>query len=88
VTVHNNWSRTSLGQFTYGFIVSNWGGVSARVENVELLNSIVRDTSRDGINLYPGDVNANAIIKNIITIRGNEVYNTGQDRTTARVRGF
>jgi hypothetical protein len=78
VIVHNTWSRTSLGQFTYGFIISNWGGVNARVENVELLNSVVRDTSRDGINLYPGDVNANAIIKNI-TIRGNEVYNTGQD---------
>lgn len=76
--VHNNWSRVSLGQYTYGIIVSNHGGTAATVSNVEILNSVVHDTSRDGINLYPGDENANCIISNI-TVRGNEVYNTGLD---------
>ena len=78
LNVHNVWSRTSLGQYAYGIIVSNHGGTAATVSNVEILNSVVHDISRDGINLYPGDENANCIISNI-TVRGNEVYNTGQD---------
>src|SRR3989441_10111041 len=71
LVVHNTWSRTSLGQFKYGIIISNWGGAAALVQNVEVLNSIVHDTSRDGLNLYPGDVSADCVIQNI-TVRGNE----------------
>jgi len=78
VIVHNVWSRTSLGQFKYGIIVSNHGGTAGEVANAEILNSIVHDTSRDGLNLYPGDENAQCIVRNI-TVRGNTVYNTGQD---------
>jgi len=78
LNVHNTWSRTSQGQVTWGVIVSNHGGSQATVKNVEILNSVVHDTSRDGIALFPGDENANCIIQNIL-VRGNEVYNTGQD---------
>ena len=78
LVVHNTWSRTSLGQYKYPIIISDWGGTSATVKNVEVLNSVVHDVSRDGICLYPGDSSADNIIQNI-TVRGNEVYNTGQD---------
>jgi hypothetical protein len=76
--VHNVWSRTSLGQYQYGLIISNHGGSGGYCENVEILNCVVHDTSRDGICLYPGDENQNCRIKNI-AVRGCEVYNTGQD---------
>ena len=78
VIVHNVWSKTSLGQYRYGIIVSNHGGVGGEVANVEILNSTVRDTSRDGLLLYPGDESASCIVRSIV-VRGNTVYNTGQD---------
>jgi hypothetical protein len=76
--VHHTWSRTSLNQYRYGIIVSNHGGTGGYAENVEIINCIVHDTSRDALCLYPGDENGNCRIKNI-TVRGCEVYNTGQD---------
>jgi hypothetical protein len=78
VVVHNVWSQTSLGQYRYGIIVSNHGGTAGEVANVEVLNSTVRDTSRDGLLLYPGDESAECIVRNLV-VRGNTVYNTGQD---------
>jgi hypothetical protein len=76
--VHHTWSKQALGQYKYGIIVSNWGGVGGYAENVEIINCAVHDTSRDGLCLYPGDENENCRIKNI-TVRGCQVYNTGQD---------
>jgi hypothetical protein len=76
--VHHVSSRASLGQYKYGIIVSDYGGSAGAVENVEILDSVVHDISRDGICLYPGDESADCRIKNI-TVRGSEVYNTGQD---------
>lgn len=76
--VHNVSSRVSLNQYKYGIIVSNHGGTSGYAENVEILDSVVHDVSRDAICLYPGSENASCRIKNI-TVRGNEAYNTGQD---------
>jgi hypothetical protein len=76
--VHNSWSRTSLNQYQYGLIISNHGGTGGYCENVEILNCVVHDTSRDGLCIYPGDEDANCRVRNI-TIRGCEVYNTGQD---------
>lgn len=78
VIVRNVWSRTSLGQFKYGIIVSNHGGAAGEVANVEILNSVIHDISRDGLPIYPGDENANCIVRNVV-VRGNTVYNTGQD---------
>lgn len=78
VVVHNTFSRQAGGQYKYGIIISNFGGTEGYAENVEILNSVVHDVSRDAICLYPGDTNANDRIRNI-TVRGNEVYNTGQD---------
>lgn len=78
VIVHNVWSRTSLGQYKYGIIVSNHGGTAGAVDNVEILNSVIHDISRDGLPIYPGDENANCTVRNV-TVRGNIVYNTGQD---------
>lgn len=78
VIVHHVWSRTSLGQYKYGIIVSNSGGASAEVANVEIINSVIHDISRDGLPIYPGDQNANCIVRNVV-VRGNIVYNTGQD---------
>ncbi len=76
--VRNVWSRTSLGQYRYGISVSNHGGTAGEVANVEILNTVVHDISRDGLVLYPGDENANCIIRNIV-VRGNTVFNTGKD---------
>ena len=76
--VHNTWSNVALNQYEYGLIISNHGGTGGYCENVEILNCVVHDTSRDGLCMYPGDENANCRIKNI-TVRGCEVYNTGQD---------
>lgn len=76
--VHHIWSRTSQGQYKYGIIVSNFGGTAGYTDNVEIINCVVHDTSRDAICLYPGDVNADCRIRNIL-VRGCEVYNTGQD---------
>jgi hypothetical protein len=76
--IHHTWSRASLGQYRYGLIISNHGGTGGYAENVEVINCVVHDTSRDGLCLYPGDENADCRIKNIL-VRGCEVYNTGQD---------
>ena len=78
VLVHHVWSRTSLGQYKYGIIVSNHGGTNGEVANVEILNSVIHDISRDGLPIYPGDANANCIVRNV-TVRGNTIFNTGQD---------
>lgn len=77
VEVHHVNSRVSLGQYKYGIAMSNWGGNSGILENVEILDCSVHDVSRDGIILYPSD-DVNSRIGNI-TVRGCEIYNTGQD---------
>jgi hypothetical protein len=76
--VHHVFSQLNLGQYRYGIIVSNHGGTGGYAENVEILDNVVHDISRDAICLYPGDENANTRIKNLL-VRGNEAYNTGQD---------
>lgn len=76
--VHHIFSRLVNGQYKYGIIMSDFGGANGEVANVEILNNVVHDTSRDAICLYPGDVSADCRIRNI-TVRGNEAYNTGQD---------
>ncbi len=87
VVVHNVWSRASMGQYKYGVIVSNHGGTAGEVANVEILNSTIRDISRDGLPIYPGDSNANCIVRNVV-VRGNTVYNTGQDPDYAAGSGI
>jgi chitodextrinase len=77
VEVHHVNSRVSLGQYKYGIAMSNFGGSAGILENVEILDCSVHDISRDGIVLYPSD-NVDSRIGNI-TVRGCEVYNTGQD---------
>jgi len=76
--VHGVFSRQSLGQYNYGIIVSNHGGASAYCDNVEIVNNVVHNVSRSGINLYPGDENGETRIRNML-VRGNEVYDTGTD---------
>jgi hypothetical protein len=76
--VHHVFSQQNLGQYNYGIIVSNHGGTAGYAENVEIIDNVVRDISRDAIALYPGDGNADTRIRNML-VRGNEVYNTGQD---------
>ena len=78
VEVHNVWSSVSLGQYKYGIHVSNHGGTAGAVANVEIIDTVVHDVSRDAIALYPGDENADCKIQNV-TVRGSEAYNTGQD---------
>ncbi len=78
VVVHDVASRTSRGEYKYGIIVSNHGGAGGAVAHVEILNSIVHDISRDGLPLYPGDENIDCTIRDIL-VRGNVVFNTGQD---------
>jgi Right handed beta helix region len=76
--VHHTWSEQASSQYKYGIIVSNTGGTGGYAENVEIIDCIVHDTSRDAICLYPGDQSESCRIKNMI-VRGCEVYNTGQD---------
>jgi hypothetical protein len=78
VVVHDTFSRQASGQYKYGIVISNFGGTAGYTENVEILNSVVRDVSRDAICLYPGDTNKDNRIRNI-TVRNNQVYNTGTD---------
>src|SRR5208282_2756009 len=85
--VHNTWSLTSMNQYKYGIIASNHGGTAGYCENVEIINTIVHDTSRDGLCLYPGDESADCRIRNM-TVQGCEVYNTGQDPTYGAGAGF
>ncbi len=77
--VHGTYSEVSRNEYRYGIIVSNHGGTGGYAENVEILDNVVYDTSRDAICLYPGDENANTRIRNML-VRGNESYNTGTDR--------
>ena len=60
--VHNIWSNTLLAQYKYGIIISNHIGTGGYAENVEIINCVVHDTSRDALVLYPGDENANCRI--------------------------
>jgi hypothetical protein len=76
--VHGVYSEVNRGEYRYGIIVSNHGGTGGYAENVEILNNVVYDISRDAICLYPGDENANTRIRNLL-VRGNEAYATGQD---------
>jgi hypothetical protein len=75
--VHHIWSRTSLKQYKYGIIISNYAGANGYCENVEIINCKVHDISRDIICLYPSDIEGSRIRN--ITVRGCEVYNSGQD---------
>jgi hypothetical protein len=76
--VHHVWSSVAQGQYKYGIHISNHGGTAGEVANVEILDTVVHDISRDAIALYPGDENANCRIRNV-TVRGSEAYNTGTD---------
>jgi hypothetical protein len=78
VEVHNVWSSVAKGEYKYGIHVSNHGGNAGAVSNVEILDTVVHDTSRDAIALYPGDESADCKITNV-TVRGSEAYNTGLD---------
>ncbi len=78
--VHNVASTTTLAQYKYGIIVSNHCGSGCETDNVEIINNKVHDISRDGLCLYPGDETSSIVVNNM-TVRGNEVYNTGQDTT-------
>jgi hypothetical protein len=75
--IHHVWSRTSMGQYKYGIIISNYAGPKGYCENVEVINCKVHDISRDIICLYPSDREGSRIRN--ITIRGCEAYNSGQD---------
>jgi hypothetical protein len=86
VEVHHVSSRQANGEYKYGIIISNFGGTSGLAQNVEILDCIVHDISRDAIALYPGD-GVQDSIRNI-TVRGCEVYNTGQDPGYNEGHGF
>jgi len=80
VVVHNVASSAANGQYAYGITISNHGGTTGQVSNVLVENSVVHDTSRDGLVIYPGDENQQCTVSNV-TLRHNVVYNVGQDTT-------
>jgi hypothetical protein len=85
--VHNTYSQQANGDYRYGIIVSNNDPSGATtVENVEIINCVVHDISRDAICLYSGSAANNRIGK--CTIRGCEAYNTGQDPNYAEGHGL
>ena len=77
VEVHHVFTEQSKGEYKYGIAMSNFGGNNGILENVEIINCSVHDIGRDAIVLYPSD-DPNSRIGNI-TVRGCEIYNTGQD---------
>lgn len=85
VEVHHVFTEQSKGEYKYGIAMSNWGGTKGILENVQIINTSVHDIGRDGIVLYPSD-DPNSKIGNI-TVRGCEVYNTGQDPNYAAGNG-
>lgn len=73
-----------IGQTTvvdnYLVIAAPYGGRT--VQNVEIINNIVRDGQRDGIYIYPG----NELLPNLvadIVIRDNECYGNGRSSTAS-----
>lgn len=86
VEVQRVYSEQSRGEYKYGIAMSNWGGSNGILENVEIVNCIVHDVSRDAIVLYPSDDPNSRIGK--ITVRGCEVYNTGRDPNYYEGHGF
>jgi hypothetical protein len=86
VEVQHTNSRQANGEYKYGIIISNFGGNAGFTQNVEITNCVVHDISRDGIALYPGDGVQDSI--RFVTVRGCEVYNTGQDPGYAEGHGF
>ncbi len=86
VEVHHVYSEQARGEYKYGIALSNFGGSNGILENVELINCSVHDISRDGIVLYPSDDPNSRIGK--ITVRGCEVYNTGQDPNYSEGHGI
>ncbi len=77
VEIHHVFTEQSKGEYKYGIAMSNFGGSNGILENVEIINCSIHDIGRDAIVLYPSD-DPNSRIGNI-TVRGCEVYNTGQD---------
>lgn len=82
---HGNTGNGSEGDFKYGIIISdNSPDASGWVANVEILNTRVFNTPRDGIVLYPG---SGGMISNIV-VRGCEVFATGTDPSYAEGHGL
>lgn len=82
---HGNTGNGSEGDYKYGIIVSDHSpDASGRVANVEILNTVVYNTPRDGICLYPGD---SGMISNIV-VRACEVYGTGTDPSYSEGHGI
>ncbi|MFP4418295.1 MAG: right-handed parallel beta-helix repeat-containing protein [Fibrobacterota bacterium] len=74
--VQNVWSESAHDQYEYGILMGGWGGY--QIANFEILNCLVHDISRGGINNYMGnDMPENR--SDNVTIRGNEIYATGRD---------
>lgn len=76
--IHDTYSEAPA-LYRYGIIISNWGGASAQITNVEILNNVIFNQSRTCINLYPSNSACGEYSIRNITIRGNECYDTAQD---------
>jgi len=82
---HSNTGNGSEGDYKYGIIISdNSSDASGWVANVEIINTKVYNTPRDGIVLYPGN---GGMISNIV-VRGCEVYGTGTDPSYSEGHGL
>jgi hypothetical protein len=80
--VHDVASQASLGQYEYGIVISSgWGG-SRVTANVEILDCLVYNISRGGINVYSANDDPLSRIENVL-VRGNETHTTGQDPSYA-----
>lgn len=82
---HGNTGNGGQGDYKYGIIVSDHSSnASGQVSNVEILNTVVYNTPRDGICLYPGN---SGRVSNVI-VRGCEVYGTGTDPSYGEGHGL
>ena len=82
---HGNTGNGSEGDYKYGIIISDGSSdASGWVANVEILDTKVYNTPRDGIVLYPG---SSGMISNVV-VRGCEVYGTGTDPSYTEGHGL
>lgn len=76
--VHHN-APGSTGAWNYGIYVNPYGAYD--IEHVEVLNNVVHEVGEEGIAIYA--FSGAAGYGNDALVRGNEVYDTGQDRSSS-----
>ncbi len=76
--VHDVASQSALSQWEYGIVISSGYGGGRVTANVEILDCLVYNISRGGINIYSANDDPLSRIENVL-VQGNEIHTIGQD---------